>query len=45
MAARGRIRINGREAAARDGIAAHDENMLRVEAVEESEAPLADVRA
>ncbi|HYB08099.1 MAG TPA: pirin family protein [Alphaproteobacteria bacterium] len=43
VAPRGRLSVNGVEAAARDGIAVHDEERIEVKAFEESEVVLVDV--
>lgn len=44
VAQTGRIRVNGHEAGARDGIATKDEGVLRVEALEDAEIVLVDSR-
>ena len=44
VAPTGRIRVNGVEAAPRDGLAAKDEGVLRVEALEDAEVVLVDTR-
>lgn len=44
VAPTGRIRVNGVEAAPRDGIATKDEGVLRVEALEDAEVVLVDSR-
>ena len=44
VAQTGRIRVNGVEAGARDGIATKDEGTLRVEALEDAEIVLVDSR-
>ena len=44
VAQSGRIRVNGVEAAARDGIATKDEGMLTVEALDDAEVVLVDSR-
>lgn len=44
VAQTGRIRVNGQEAGARDGIATKDEGVLRVEALEDAEIVLVDSR-
>tara|TARA_B100000678_G_scaffold173173_2_gene144490 strand:- start:1411 stop:2109 length:699 start_codon:yes stop_codon:yes gene_type:complete len=44
VAPTGRIRVNGIEAAARDGIATKDEGVLKVEALEDAEVVLVDSR-
>jgi redox-sensitive bicupin YhaK (pirin superfamily) len=43
VAAKGRIRVNGKEAKARDGVAVSDERELKIEALEDSEILLADL--
>ena len=43
VAPRGQLSVNGVEAAARDGIAIHDEDRIEVKALEESEVVLVDV--
>jgi redox-sensitive bicupin YhaK (pirin superfamily) len=43
VAAKGRIKVNGKEAKARDGIAVTDERELKIEALEDSEILLADM--
>lgn len=45
VAARGRIRVGGQEAGARDGVAIRDEAQVEIEALEESEILAVDVRA
>ncbi len=43
VAARGRLRVNGIEVGARDGVAIRDERQIRIEAAEASELVLVDV--